>query len=129
MSSTKKALVVFGTRPEAIKLAPVVSALAERMSVRTCVTAQHRQMLDQVLRLFEIEPHHDLDLMRPGQDLSSVTSSVLQSLQPVLERERPEVVVVQGDTTTTFAASLAAFYAVRRPFEPLILLPPEGMCR
>ena len=111
MKIPSKALIVFGTRPEAIKLAPVIKALGDRMTVRTCVTAQHRQMLDQVLQLFEISPDYDLDLMRPGQDLSSVTCAILQALQPVIDRERPDVVVVQGDTTTTFAAALAAFYS------------------
>jgi UDP-N-acetylglucosamine 2-epimerase (non-hydrolysing) len=105
-----KALVVFGTRPEALKLAPVVKALASRMQVRTCVTGQHRQMLDQVLDLFKIVPDHDLDLMRPGQDLFAVTGAILQSLRRVIDEEKPDVIVVQGDTTTTFSAALAAFY-------------------
>lgn len=104
-------LLVFGTRPEAIKLAPVVRAF-ERAGVdpRICVTGQHRQMLDQVLSLLQLKPHHDLDVMRPGQDLFQVTTGVLNGLKPVLESERPDVVIVQGDTTTALAASLAAFY-------------------
>ena len=109
-----KVLVVFGTRPEAIKLAPVVRALKERSSrfhARVCVTAQHRQMLDQVLEVFSIRAHHDLNLMRAGQSLESITARVLEGMQGVLSAERPDMVVVQGDTTTTFATSLAAYYA------------------
>lgn len=110
--STNRVLVVFGTRPEAIKMAPVVSALRRESSldVRVCVTAQHRQMLDQVLELFQIVPDFDLNLMRPGQDLSDVTASVLLSLRPVLREVAPSLVLVHGDTTTTMAASLAAYY-------------------
>jgi UDP-N-acetylglucosamine 2-epimerase (non-hydrolysing) len=107
-----KVLTVFGTRPEAIKMAPLVKHLQRTAGIesRVCVTAQHRQMLDQVLDLFEIIPEHDLDLMRPGQDLTSITTEILQSLRPVLDAERPDIVLVHGDTTTTFAATLAAFY-------------------
>lgn len=107
-----KVLTVFGTRPEAIKMAPLVKHLqaVEGISSRVCVTAQHRQMLDQVLDLFEIKPDHDLNLMRPGQDLVSITTEILQSLKPVLAQERPDIVLVHGDTTTTFAATLSAFY-------------------
>lgn len=107
-----KVLTVFGTRPEAIKMAPLVKHLQRTTGIesRVCVTAQHRQMLDQVLDLFEISPEHDLDLMRPGQDLTSITTEILQSLRPVLDAERPDIVLVHGDTTTTFAATLAAFY-------------------
>ncbi|MFT3956815.1 MAG: UDP-N-acetylglucosamine 2-epimerase (non-hydrolyzing) [Piscinibacter sp.] len=107
-----KVLTVFGTRPEAIKMAPLVKHLqtVEGITSRVCVTAQHRQMLDQVLELFEIRPDHDLNLMRPGQDLVSITTEILQSLKPVLEQERPDIVLVHGDTTTTFAATLSAFY-------------------
>ncbi len=107
-----KILFVFGTRPEAIKLAPVIHELASRprFTVRVCVTAQHREMLDQVLEAFSITPDHDLDLMRPGQDLFDVTARCLTALRPVLEAERPDWVIVQGDTTTVFVASLAAFY-------------------
>ncbi|KQW65767.1 non-hydrolyzing UDP-N-acetylglucosamine 2-epimerase [Methylibium sp. Root1272] len=108
----KRILTVFGTRPEAIKMAPLVKRLEATPGIysRVCVTAQHRQMLDQVLELFEIEPHHDLNVMRPGQDLFSITSEVLQATRRVYEAERPDMVLVHGDTTTTFAASLAAFY-------------------
>ena len=107
-----KVLVVFGTRPEAIKLAPVVKALrqAGTFEVRVCVTAQHRQMLDQVLELFSITPDVDLDLMQPGQDLSDLTARVLVGMRGVLRDSRPNLLLVQGDTTTTFAASLAAHY-------------------
>lgn len=107
-----KVLTVFGTRPEAIKMAPLVKHLQSVPGIEAsvCVTAQHRQMLDQVLELFEITPDHDLDLMRPGQDLYSVTSDILLSLKPVYEAARPDMVLVHGDTTTTFATTLAAFY-------------------
>lgn len=108
----KKALVVFGTRPEAIKMAPVVMALKQDFGgdVRVCVTAQHRQMLDQVLNLFGIVPEYDLNLMKPGQDLSDITANVLLAMRQVLDDFSPDVVLVHGDTTTTFAASLAAYY-------------------
>jgi len=105
-----KVLIVFGTRPEAIKMAPVVQMLEQVLDVVVCVTAQHREMLDQVLELFEITPHHDLDIMKPGQDLFDVTSNVLLGLKPVLKQEQPDLVQVHGDTTTSMAASLAAFY-------------------
>jgi UDP-N-acetylglucosamine 2-epimerase (non-hydrolysing) len=113
MSQTIRALTVFGTRPEAIKMAPVVQALDadSRFESRLCVTAQHRDMLDQVLDLFELKPHHDLNLMRPGQNLHDLTARILMGLRPVLETERPDVVLVHGDTTTTLAATLAAFYS------------------
>jgi len=105
-------LAVFGTRPEAIKMAPVLRRLAatDGVEVRVCVTGQHRQMLDQVLDLFGIRPDHDLDLMRAGQGLTYVTTAVLDRLGEVLRAARPDRVLVQGDTTTTFAAALAAFY-------------------
>ena len=105
-------MVVFGTRPEAIKMAPVVIALqrCEWADVRVCVTAQHREMLDQVLDLFGIVPDHDLNLMRPGQDLFDITANVLLALRDVLRQEQPDMVLVHGDTTTCFAAALAAFY-------------------
>jgi len=108
-----KTMLVFGTRPEAIKMAPLVKALQAdpEMQTTVCVTAQHRQMLDQVLNLFEIEPDHDLDVMRPGQDLYDVTGNMLLGLRPVLAAERPDWVLVHGDTSTTLAASLAAYYA------------------
>jgi UDP-N-acetylglucosamine 2-epimerase (non-hydrolysing) len=110
---TIKVLSIFGTRPEAIKMAPVVKGLAARpdlFDARVCVTAQHRDMLDQVLRLFDIVPDHDLNVMKPGQSLFEVTANVLLGLKPVLEAEKPDMVLVHGDTTTTMAASLAAFY-------------------
>lgn len=109
-----KILSVFGTRPEAIKMMPVVRELIRRpehFTSRICVTAQHRQMLDQVLDLFHIVPHYDLDIMRPGQSLNGVTAAVLQGLHPILEAERPDWVLMQGDTTTAMATSLAAFQA------------------
>ena len=108
-----KAMCVFGTRPEAIKMAPVVKELDadERFDHVLCVTAQHRDMLDQVLELFSLKPDHDLDLMRPGQNLWELTSRILLNMKPVLETERPDVILVHGDTTTTFAATLSAFYA------------------
>ncbi|MCE9790004.1 UDP-N-acetylglucosamine 2-epimerase (non-hydrolyzing) [Shewanella indica] len=108
----KKVLTVFGTRPEAIKMAPLVHALAsdERFEAKCCVTAQHREMLDQVLELFEITPDYDLDLMKAGQTLNDVTSGIIQKLKLVLQEFKPDVVLVHGDTATTFAASLAAYY-------------------
>jgi UDP-N-acetylglucosamine 2-epimerase (non-hydrolysing) len=108
----KKILITFGTRPEAIKMAPVVAALQQEAAfdTRVCVTAQHRQMLDQVLELFGIQPAFDLNLMRPGQDLTDITSNVLLGMRGVLREWRPDWVLVHGDTTTTFAAALAAFY-------------------
>jgi UDP-N-acetylglucosamine 2-epimerase (non-hydrolysing) len=108
-----KVLTVFGTRPEAIKMAPVIKELEkhpESFESVVCVTAQHRQMLDQVLELFAIRPDHDLNIMKPGQDLFDITCNVMQGLKPVLEREKPDVVLVHGDTTTTMAASIASFY-------------------
>lgn len=105
---------MFGTRPEAIKMAPLVRLMREErehFAVRVCVTGQHRQMLDQVLDLFGITPDVDLDIMRPNQDLTDVTALVLTGLRPVIEKDRPDWMLVQGDTTTTMAASLAAFYA------------------
>ncbi len=107
-----KVLTVFGTRPEAIKLAPLIRRLAETPDVvsRVCVTAQHRDMLDQMLTQFGIVPDHDLDLMRPGQGLSDVTEAILRGLAPVLALEQPDLLLVHGDTTTSFAAALAAYY-------------------
>ena len=108
-----KVISVFGTRPEAIKMASVVKELgkySDTIISKVCVTAQHRQMLDQVLDLFEIRPDYDLDIMKPGQDLFDVTCSVLHGLKAVFEQERPDIVLVHGDTTTTMAASLAAYY-------------------
>ncbi|MEI4939952.1 UDP-N-acetylglucosamine 2-epimerase (non-hydrolyzing) [Aeromonas caviae] len=108
----KKVLTVFGTRPEAIKMAPLVRALAidERFEAKVCVTAQHREMLDQVLSLFEITPDYDLNLMKEGQTLNEVTARILLELKPVLQEFKPDVVLVHGDTATTFAASLVAYY-------------------
>lgn len=107
-----KVLTIFGTRPEAIKMAPLVRLLADNTAIdaRVCVTAQHRQMLDQVLSLFDIIPDFDLDVMRPGQDLRMVTTEVLHRLSDVFTEFRPDYVLVHGDTTTTFCAALAAFY-------------------
>jgi UDP-N-acetylglucosamine 2-epimerase (non-hydrolysing) len=109
---TLKVLTVFGTRPEAIKMAPVVLALQQAQGIESlvCVTAQHRQMLDQVLNLFVIKPDYDLDLMAPNQDLFDITAKVLLGLRDVLRQARPDVVLVHGDTTTCFAAGLATFY-------------------
>ena len=108
----KKVLMVFGTRPEAIKMCPLVSELksATELEVRVCVTAQHREMLDQVLDLFKIEPEYDLNVMKPGQTLSLLTANILNGLDPILANFEPDIVLVHGDTTTTFSASLAAFY-------------------
>lgn len=108
----KTILIVFGTRPEAIKMAPVVMRLQEsgHFRVKVAVTAQHRQMLDQVLGLFAITPDYDLDLMSPDQDLFDITARVLEGLKNVILQERPALVLVHGDTTTTFAAALAAYY-------------------
>ncbi|MCY1523626.1 UDP-N-acetylglucosamine 2-epimerase [compost metagenome] len=108
----QKILLVFGTRPEAIKMAPLVKYLQAHpaFDAKVCVTAQHRQMLDQVLKLFEITPDFDLNLMKPGQDLTDITGGVLRGLKDVLRDSQPDVMLVHGDTSTTFAASLAAFY-------------------
>ena len=108
-----KVLIVFGTRPEAIKMAPLVGALRQAPDIETqvCVTAQHRQMLDQVLELFEIKPDYDLNIMKPGQDLTDITAAILGGLRGVLEAGRYDWIFVHGDTTTTLAASLAGFYA------------------
>ncbi len=106
-------LSLFGTRPEAIKMAPGVKELEkhpDRIISRVCVTAQHREMLDQVLDLFHIVPDYDLNLMRPGQTLSGLTARVFTELDPVIAQEQPDWVLVQGDTTTVMAASLVAFY-------------------
>ena len=109
----KKILLVFGTRPEAIKMAPLVKALqkdTEHFETRVCVTAQHRQMLDQVLEVFGITPEYDLNIMAPNQYLYEITAKVLLGLREVLKDFRPDTVLVHGDTTTSMAASLAAFY-------------------
>ncbi|MDY0378791.1 MAG: UDP-N-acetylglucosamine 2-epimerase, partial [Desulfobacterales bacterium] len=101
-------LLVFGTRPEAIKMAPLVLELqkSENITTRVCVTAQHRKMLDQVLSVFDIQPDWDLNLMRPGQGLFEITAGVLSGMKRVLEEEKPDLVLVHGDTTTAFSASL-----------------------
>lgn len=111
--SHKKAMLVFGTRPEAIKMCPLVLELKgrpEEFETVVCVTGQHREMLDQVLSVFGVVPDHDLAVMKPGQTLFDITSDVLLKIRAVLEEERPDVVLVHGDTTTSFAAALAAFY-------------------
>jgi UDP-N-acetylglucosamine 2-epimerase (non-hydrolysing) len=107
-----KVLTVFGTRPEAIKMAPLVHALANDpyFEAKVCVTAQHREMLDQVLNLFSIVPDYDLNIMKPGQGLTEITCRILEGLKPILESFMPDVVLVHGDTTTTNATNLAAFY-------------------
>ncbi len=114
MMDKKKIMLVFGTRPEAIKMAPVIRQLkkdADRLDVVVTVTGQHRQMLDSVLEVFGIKPDHDLDIMRQGQDLYDVTSRVLTGMRDVLAVEKPDIVLVHGDTSTSTAAALAAFYA------------------
>ena len=105
-----KILTVFGTRPEAIKMAPVIRALVKNFDVKICVTAQHREMLDQVLELFEITPDYDLNIMKPGQDLFEITCNVLMGIKKVLEIENPDIVLIHGDTTTSMASAMAAFY-------------------
>lgn len=114
MENSKKlsVLTVFGTRPEAIKMAPLVLALQQdsRFSSKVCVTGQHREMLDQVLELFEIQPDFDLSIMKAGQDLTDITSGILQGMRKVLSELKPDIVLVHGDTATTFAAGLAAYY-------------------
>jgi UDP-N-acetylglucosamine 2-epimerase (non-hydrolysing) len=112
MSDTTRILTVFGTRPEAIKLFPLIHALEadSRFVSRVCVSAQHRAMLDQVLQIAKVEPHHDLDLMRPAQTLDELTAGLLTGLGKVMDEERPDRVVVQGDTATAMAGALAAYY-------------------
>ena len=107
-----KILTVFGTRPEAIKMAPLALALAAdpRFEAKVCVTGQHREMLDQVLDLFEIEPEFDLNIMKPGQDLTDVTTGILQGMKEVFAQFKPDMVLVHGDTATTLAATLASYY-------------------
>ena len=107
-----KILTVFGTRPEAIKMAPLALQLAadDRFDARVCVTAQHREMLDQVLSLFGVEPDYDLNIMKSGQNLHDITTGILLGMQPVLEDFKPDIVLVHGDTTTTFAATVTAYY-------------------
>lgn len=105
-------MCVFGTRPEAIKMAPLVKELLTRKSIKTiiCVTAQHRQMLDQVLQVFDLHPDYDLNIMKAGQTLSQITSRVLLGLEEVIQKENPDLILVHGDTSTTYAGALAAFY-------------------
>ena len=110
----KKILLIFGTRPEAIKMAPLVKEFQKYPDIfetKVCVTAQHREMLDQVLDFFEIKPDYDLDLMKPGQNLYGLTATIIESLKPVLEEFSPDYVFVHGDTTTTMAGSIASFYS------------------
>lgn len=109
----KKNLVVFGTRPEAIKMAPLIKEFEKQTSFETkvCVTAQHREMLDQVLEFFEITPDYDLNLMKPGQNLYGLTADIITGLKPILEEFKPDYIYVHGDTTTTMASSIAGFYA------------------
>ena len=109
----KKVMLVFGTRPEAIKMAPLVKAFQkefDKFQTIVCVTGQHREMLDQVLGIFDIKPDYDLNIMKQGQDLYDVTSRVLLGMRDVLKKVRPDIVLVHGDTTTSTAAALAAFY-------------------
>ena len=108
-----KNLIIFGTRPEAIKMAPLVKAFkkSDKFDTKVCVTAQHREMSDQVLDFFDITPDFDLDLMKPGQNLYGLTATIITNLQPVLEQFKPDYVYVHGDTTTTMAASIAGFYS------------------
>jgi len=108
-----KVLIIFGTRPEAIKLAPVIKELKAHPNIfntKICVTAQHRQMLDQVLEIFDIAPDYDLNIMKDNQSLFDVTAGCLKKIEPILKKEKPDIILVQGDTTTCFIASLAAYY-------------------
>ena len=110
----KKILLIFGTRPEAIKMAPLVQEFKKhkkKIDIKVCVTAQHREMLDQVLDFFEITPDYDLDLMKPGQNLYGLTATIIESLKPILDDFIPDFVFVHGDTTTTMAGSIASFYS------------------
>ena len=108
----KKVMLVFGTRPEAIKMCPLVNELKSRKSLQTivCVTGQHRQMLDQVLKAFQVDPDYDFSIMKENQTLFDITTGILNTFKEVLEKERPDVVLVHGDTATTFAAALSCFY-------------------
>ena len=107
-----RVMSVFGTRPEAVKMAPLVKELEKHQDIESlvCVTAQHREMLDQVLELFDIKPDYDLDIMKQRQTLTGITNRVLEGLDKVFEEAKPDIVLVHGDTTTSFAAALAAFY-------------------
>ena len=108
----KKVMLVFGTRPEAIKMCPLVNELKTRKSLKTivCVTGQHRQMLDQVLNTFNVVPDYDLSIMKQGQTLFDITTGILEKIKAVLEEVRPDIVLVHGDTSTTFVTALACFY-------------------
>lgn len=112
MKNLIKVMTIFGTRPEAIKMAPLVKELEKRKEIKSivCVTAQHREMLDQVLSIFKITPDYDLNIMKQGQTLSEITSRVLMGLEEIIKKENPHIILVHGDTTTTFAGALAAFY-------------------
>ena len=105
-----KILIIFGTRPEAIKMAPLVLRLSQDLEVKVCVTGQHRQMLDQVLELFQITPNYDLNLMKPNQNLANLTGEVLNGVTQILQEEKFDWVLVQGDTTSTIAGAMASFY-------------------
>lgn len=107
----KKVMLVFGTRPEAIKMCPLVNELKQHDTIETvvCVTGQHKEMLEQVLDVFQVTPDYDLGIMKANQTLFTITTSILEKIQPVLEEEKPDIVLVHGDTTTTFATALAAF--------------------
>ena len=107
----KKILLVFGTRPEAIKMAPLVEPLSKNFHVMICVTAQHRGMLDQVLEIFKLRPDFDLDLMKSDQTLFSLTSEIIANTKSIYDQIQPDIVLVHGDTTTAFAASLSSFYS------------------
>ena len=108
----KKVMTVFGTRPEAIKICPLVNEMKKRegLDVIVCVTAQHRQMLDQVLNTFNVTPNYDLNIMKDRQTLFDITTNILNGIKEVLEKEKPDVVLVHGDTSTTFVTALACFY-------------------
>ena len=107
-----KIMTVFGTRPEGVKMAPIIKAIDKRGDIDqvVCITAQHREMLDQVINLFEIKPDYDLDIFKPGQTLTDITTNALKGLEDVIKKEKPDILLVQGDTTTVFAGALAAFY-------------------
>ena len=108
----KRIMIVFGTRPEAIKMCPLVNELKTRATIETilCVTGQHRQMLDQVLKTFDVEPDYDLSIMKQGQTLFDITTSILEKIKNILEEVRPDIVLVHGDTSTTFVTALACYY-------------------
>ena len=112
IKNMKKILLVFGTRPEAIKMCPLVNELKTRENLKAvvCVTGQHRQMLDQVLKAFQVVPDYDLSIMKERQTLFDVTTNILNKIKKVLEKEKPDVVLVHGDTSTTFVTALACFY-------------------